>query len=84
MPRSQGRRRVNTGGVTFSPSHPKLPRQLFPRTGYDEDFHEPRTKLGNRRVSARRGRAGEDIRIFSNRVVSPEPASDTSPNRRIS
>jgi len=48
----------------FSPTHPKLPRQLVLR-GYVEDFDESRTKHGKRRVSARRGWAGEKGDFFS-------------------
>jgi hypothetical protein len=33
--------------------------------GYVEDFDEPRTKHGKRRVLARRGRAGEKSDFFS-------------------
>jgi hypothetical protein len=33
--------------------------------GYVEDFDEPRTRLGERRVSARRGWAGEKSDFFS-------------------
>ena len=35
---------------------------------YVEDFDEPRTKLGKRRVSARRGWAGEKGDFFSIRL----------------
>ena len=48
-----------------SPTLPKLPRQLVSRVGYVEDFNEPRTLHGKRRVSARRGRAGEESDFFS-------------------
>ena len=60
----QGRRRIETGGVAFL-THPKLPRQLVLRVGYVEDFDESRTKHGKRRVSARRGWAGEKGDFFS-------------------
>jgi hypothetical protein len=49
----------------FSPAHPKLPRQLVLRVGYVEDAFEARTTHGKRRVSARRGRAGEKSDFFS-------------------
>jgi hypothetical protein len=49
----------------FSPTHPKLPRQLVLRVGYLEDFDESKTKHGKRRVSARRGWAGEKGDFFS-------------------
>ena len=49
----------------FSPTHPKLPRQLVLRVGYVEDAFEPRTKHGKRRVSARRGWAGEKSGFLS-------------------
>jgi hypothetical protein len=48
----------------FSPAHPELPRQLVSQVGYVEDFDEPRTKHGERRVSARRGWAGEKDDFF--------------------
>jgi hypothetical protein len=43
----QGRRRIETGGVTFPPPNPELSEQLFSQAGYVEDFDEPRTKLPN-------------------------------------
>ncbi len=46
----QGRRRVETGGVPLE---------------YVEDFDEPRTKIGKRRVLARRGWAGGIWAFFS-------------------
>ncbi|MCG3776829.1 MAG: hypothetical protein JW395_3700 [Nitrospira sp.] len=49
----------------FSPAHPKLPRQLVLHVGYVEDFDEPRTLHGKRRVSTRLGRAGEKNDYFS-------------------
>ena len=49
----------------FSPTHPKLPRQLVLRVGYVEDAFEARTTHGESRVSARRGRAGEKSDFFS-------------------
>ena len=49
----------------FSPAHPKLARQLVLRVGYVEDAFEARTKHGKRRVSARRGWAGEKSDFFS-------------------
>jgi hypothetical protein len=49
----------------FSPAHPKLPRQLVLRVGYAENAFEARTMHGKRRVSARRGRAGEKSGFFS-------------------
>jgi len=55
----------STGGVLFSPAHPKLPRQLVLRVGYVEDAFEVRTKHGKRRVSARQGWAGEKSGFFS-------------------
>jgi hypothetical protein len=42
----RGRRRETTGGVSFSPALPELPRQLSPSVRYVEDRFEPRTKLG--------------------------------------
>jgi len=42
----QGRRRVETGGVAFSPAQPRAVEQLFSRVGYVEDFDELRTKHG--------------------------------------
>ena len=41
----QGHKRVETGSVAFSPSHPELSEQLFSRVGYVEDFGELRTTL---------------------------------------
>jgi hypothetical protein len=41
----QGRRRIETGGVTFHPPNPELSEQLFSQVGYVEDFDEPRTTL---------------------------------------
>ena len=41
----QGRRRIETGSVAFSPAQPRAVEQLFSRVGYVEDFDEPRTKL---------------------------------------
>ena len=38
--------------------------EAYPQ-GYVEDFDEPRTKHGERHVSARRGRAGEKSDFFS-------------------
>ncbi len=62
----QGRRQVKTGGVTFlTRPTPELPRQLVSRVGYVEDFDEPRTMHGKRRVSARRGWAGEKDAVFT-------------------
>ncbi len=49
----------------FSPTHPKLPRQLVLRVGYVEGLNDARTKHGKRRVLARRGRAGEKSGCFS-------------------
>ena len=49
----------------FSPALPKLPRQLASQVGYVEDFDEPRTRHGERRVSARWGWAGEKGDVFS-------------------
>jgi hypothetical protein len=49
----------------FSPTHPKLPRQLVLRVGYVEDAFEARTMHGKRRVSARQGWAGEKGDVFS-------------------
>jgi hypothetical protein len=49
----------------FSPAHPKLPRQLVLQVGYVEDAFEVRTTHEERRVSARRGRAGEKSGFFS-------------------
>jgi len=49
----------------FPPSRPELPRQLSPRMGYVEDRFEPRTKLGDWRVLARLGWAGDNVGIFS-------------------
>ncbi len=42
----------------FSPTHPKLPRQLVLRVGYVEDAFEARTMPGNERVPGRRGCLG--------------------------
>jgi len=56
----QGRRRSkNRRRSSFSPAHPKLPRQLVLQVGYVEDSCEMRTKRGTRRVLARQGWAGE-------------------------
>jgi len=35
----------STGGVTFPPAHPTLPRQLVSQVGYVEDAFEGRTPL---------------------------------------
>jgi len=55
----------STGGVTFSPAHPKLPRQLVLLEGYVEDAFEARTMHGRRRVLTRRDRVGELRDFFS-------------------
>ena len=47
------------------PPVPELPRQLVSRVGYVEDFDEPRTPHGERRVTARWGWAGEKGDFFS-------------------
>jgi hypothetical protein len=47
------------------PPVPELSRQLVSRVGYAEDSEEARTLHGKRRVSARRGRAGEKSDFFS-------------------
>jgi hypothetical protein len=47
----------------FHPPAPELSEQPFSRVGYD--LNDGRTKLGERRVSARRGWAGEKIDFFS-------------------
>ena len=71
--REQGRRRVETGGGTDRTSWDRSPVQWILANGktppalptsenlnqYVEDFDEPRTMHGKRRVSARRGWAGE-------------------------
>ena len=49
----------------FSPAHPKLPRQLVLQMGYVEHSCEPRTKLEEKRVSARGGLAGKKGDFFS-------------------
>ena len=60
----QGGRRVETGGVAFPPTQPRaVGTALFP-DGVVEDFDEPRTMPGERRVSARRGWAGEKSGFF--------------------
>jgi hypothetical protein len=64
-PVQQGRRRAETGGVAFPPTQPRAVTQLFSRMGYVGDFDEPRTMLGERRVSTRQGRAGENKDFFS-------------------
>ena len=75
----QGRRQVETGGGTDRTSWGRSPIQWILANGktppalptsenlirYVEDFDEPRTTHGNRRVSARRGWAGEKSDFFS-------------------
>jgi hypothetical protein len=75
----QGRRRIETGGGTAphfvepfartmdlgerkNPSSMPISESL---NRYVEDFDEPRTTHGERRASARRGRAGEKGDFFS-------------------
>ena len=55
----------STGGVAFFTRPPELPRQLVSQVGYVEDDFEARTMPGERRVSARRGWAGEKSDFFS-------------------
>jgi hypothetical protein len=77
--RWQGRRRVETGGGTDRTSWGRSPVQWILANGktppvwptsenlnrYIEDFDEPRTMLGEKRVSARGGWAGEKSDFFS-------------------
>src|SRR6185295_5007430 len=60
-----GRRRVETGGVVFLTRPPHAAKTACPPRGYVEDFDEPRTTHGNRRVLARWGWAGEKNDFFS-------------------
>ena len=75
----QGRRRIETGGGADRTPWGRSPVQWILADGktppalpisenlnrYVEDFDEPRTTHGERRVSARRGRAGEKGDFFS-------------------
>ena len=54
---------------SFSPAHPKLPRQLVLREGYVEDAFEVRATQGKRRVLARRGWAGEISGLFQRPAI---------------
>jgi hypothetical protein len=80
----QGRRRVETGGGTDRTSWGRSPVQWILANGktppalppfeklyrHVEDIDEPRTQPGKRRVSARRGWAGEKGGFFST-LLSP-------------
>ena len=49
----------------FHPPAPSCRNSPFPEWGYVEDLNDGRTKLGERRVSARRGWVDEKIDFFS-------------------
>jgi hypothetical protein len=58
------------GEAYFFTRPPRACDRLFPRVPYGEPLNDARTKLGERRVSARRGWAGEK-RDFFNILLAP-------------
>jgi hypothetical protein len=56
----------------FSSARLELPGSSPPE-GYAEDCDEPRMKLGKRGVLARRGWAGEKVRVFSILLAREDP-----------
>jgi hypothetical protein len=52
------------------PARPQRVKSLGLPSGYREDLNDARTKHGKRRVSARRGWAGEESDVFSILLVS--------------
>jgi hypothetical protein len=78
----QGRSERGGEAYSFSPARPELPEQLFPES-YIEPLSDARTKLGEGRVSARRGWVGEKRDFFNTLLARNRRLPDSPYNRLI-